>query len=116
MKIYVAAVEALREKERQDETHLVHHQNWWKKLVWVPVISCCKNFIHSYTFDALLCRNWPLSPPNRLTLRIIIVSHIVCFNERLNLYQISTKFVDSPGLINIVSWMDDVFWSEHCKV
>ncbi len=81
MKIYVAAVEALRENEREDETHSVYHQNWWKFLVWVPVISFCKNFI-----------------------------------PRLNLYQISTKFVDSSGLINIVSWMDDVFWSEHCKV
>ncbi len=35
-----------------------------KKLVWVPVISCCKIFIPSYAFDALLvCRNWPFSPP-----------------------------------------------------
>ncbi len=78
MKISVAAVEALRENERQYETHSVYHQNWWKILVWV---SFCKTFI-----------------------------------PRLNLYQISTKFVDSPGLINIVSWMDDVFWSEHSKV
>ncbi len=30
MKIYVVAVEALMEKERQDETHSVYHQNWWK--------------------------------------------------------------------------------------
>jgi hypothetical protein len=28
------------------------------------------NFIPSYTFDGLLCRTWPFSPPNRLTLRI----------------------------------------------
>jgi hypothetical protein len=39
-----------------------------EKLVWVPVISFCKILIPSYTFDALLCRNWPFSPPNRLTL------------------------------------------------
>jgi hypothetical protein len=29
VKIYVAAVEVLRKKERQDEAS-VHHQNWWK--------------------------------------------------------------------------------------
>jgi hypothetical protein len=29
VKIYVAAVEALREKERQDETQF-YHQSWWK--------------------------------------------------------------------------------------
>jgi len=28
-KIYVAAVKALKEKEREDETQ-VYHQNWWK--------------------------------------------------------------------------------------
>jgi hypothetical protein len=37
-------------------------------LVWVPGISLCKIFISSYTFNALLCRNWPL--PNRETLQI----------------------------------------------
>jgi hypothetical protein len=40
------------------------------KLVWVPVISFCKIFIPSYTCDALLCRTWPFSPPNRVTLQI----------------------------------------------
>jgi len=34
-----------------------------KKLVWVSVISFCKIFIPSYTFDALLFQNWPFSPP-----------------------------------------------------
>jgi hypothetical protein len=43
------------------------------KLVWVPVISFCKSFIPSYAFDALLCRNWPFSPPNRLTLLITLM-------------------------------------------
>jgi hypothetical protein len=28
VKIYVAALEALRKNERQDETHLFYHQNW----------------------------------------------------------------------------------------
>ncbi len=45
------------------------------KLVWVPVISFCKIFIPSYAFDALLCRNWLFSPPNRLTLRITLITH-----------------------------------------
>jgi len=67
VKIYAAAVQALRKKETQDENS-VYHQNWWKKLVWVLVISFSKIFIPSYPFDALLCRNWPFSPPNRLTL------------------------------------------------
>jgi hypothetical protein len=39
VKIYVTVVEVLREKERQDETQCRYHQNWWKNLVWVPVIS-----------------------------------------------------------------------------
>jgi hypothetical protein len=63
VKIYVAAVKALREKERGDETPKLV-----EKLVWLPVISFSKIFIPSYAFDALLCRNWPFSPPNRLTL------------------------------------------------
>jgi hypothetical protein len=29
MKIYVAGVEALKKKQRQDE-NLVYNQNWWK--------------------------------------------------------------------------------------
>ncbi len=64
VKVYVAqpAVEALRKKERQDEIQCTH-ENWWEKLVWVPVMSFCKIFIPSYTFDALLCQNWPFSPP-----------------------------------------------------
>ncbi len=44
-----------------------------EKLVWVPVISFCKIFIPSYAFDAILCWNWPFSPPNRLTLRITLL-------------------------------------------
>jgi hypothetical protein len=44
-----------------------------EKLVWVPVISFYNVSITSYGFDALLCRNWPFSPPNLLTLRITLV-------------------------------------------
>ncbi len=51
------------------------HQNCWKpgKLDWVPVISFCKIFIPSCVFDALICRNWQFSPPNRGTLRITLI-------------------------------------------
>ncbi len=44
-----------------------------EKLICVLVISLCKIFIPSYAFDALLCRKWPFSPPNRLTLRITLM-------------------------------------------
>jgi len=44
-----------------------------EKLVWVPVISFCKIFIPSYASDALLCRNWLFSPPNRLTSHITLL-------------------------------------------
>ncbi len=68
--IYVTALEALEKnerrdetqlssgnKERQDETQFTRKENWWKKLVWVPIVSFCKifNFIPSYMFDGLLC-------------------------------------------------------------
>jgi len=43
------------------------------KLVWVPIISFCRIFIPIYTFDGLLCRNWLVSPPNSLTLRITLL-------------------------------------------
>jgi hypothetical protein len=69
VKIYVSAVEALRKKERGNEAEFILVE----KLVWVPVISFCKIFIPSYGFDALLCRNWPFSPLNRLTLQITLL-------------------------------------------
>ncbi len=45
-----------------------------EKLVRVSVMSFCKIFIPSYEFDALLCRNQPFSPPDRLTLRITLTN------------------------------------------
>jgi hypothetical protein len=42
-----------------------------ENLVWVPGISLCKIFISSYTFNGLLCRNWPL--PNRETLQMTLL-------------------------------------------
>jgi hypothetical protein len=41
VKIYVAAVEALRKKERGYETQFTT-KKMVEKLVWAPVISCCK--------------------------------------------------------------------------
>jgi hypothetical protein len=61
VKIYVATVEGPRMK-------LMLPPKLVEKLVWVPVILLCKIFIHSYTFDALLCQNWSFSAPNRETL------------------------------------------------
>jgi hypothetical protein len=64
VKIYASSSAGAREKkETQDETQSTT-KNWWKKkLVWVPVISFCKIFIPSYTFDALFfCPNWPFWP------------------------------------------------------
>jgi hypothetical protein len=71
VKIYVAAVQALRKRKHKMKLSL-----WPKlveKLVWVPVIFFRKIFIPNYGYDALLCRNWPFSPPNRLNLRITLI-------------------------------------------
>jgi hypothetical protein len=80
VKIYVPAVlEALRKKERGDETQFTSKISL-EKLVWVPVISVisfCKIFIPSYVSDALLCRNWPFSPPNRVTLLITLLINVL---------------------------------------
>jgi hypothetical protein len=46
-----------------------------EKLAWVPVISFSKIFIASYTFDGLLCRNWPFSPLTRVTLLVTVTAH-----------------------------------------
>jgi hypothetical protein len=67
-------VEALRKKAIQDETHFTTKIGGGK-LVWVPVLSLCKIYIPSYTFDALLSRNWPFWPPNRGTLWITLIAY-----------------------------------------
>jgi hypothetical protein len=74
VKLYVASVEALREKERQDRMKLSLPSKLVEKPVWVPVISLCKIFIPSYVFDALLyAETGPFSPPNRGSLRITLI-------------------------------------------
>ncbi len=59
------------QEELKDRMKLILLPKLVEKLVWVPVISFrIKIFIPSYVFDALLCWNWPFSPPNRVTQRI----------------------------------------------
>jgi hypothetical protein len=65
-KIYVAAME--RPGKSKEGMKLSLPPKLVEKLVWVPVIS----FL-SYAFDALLCPNWPFSPPNRLVLRMTLI-------------------------------------------
>jgi hypothetical protein len=53
VKIYVAAAEALWQKEK-DMMKLNLLPKLVEKLDWVPVISFCKILIPSYTFDTLI--------------------------------------------------------------
>jgi hypothetical protein len=73
VKTYVAAEEAPRIKERQDETQLTTKIGR-KTSLGPSFFLLSEIFIPSYTFDALLCRNWPFSPPNRETLQITLLS------------------------------------------
>ncbi len=61
------------QEKRKDRMKLNLPPKLVEKLVWVPAILFCKIFIPSYAFDALLCRNCPFSPPNRLTLRVTLI-------------------------------------------
>jgi len=56
-----------------------------EKLVWIPVILFCKIFIHSSVFDALLCRNWPFSPPSTVTVQITLL-YLLSFAKRSRKY------------------------------
>ncbi len=78
MKIFVAAVEVLRKKERGYETQFTTKIGG--KTTVCPSYFILENFIPSYTW---LCRNWPFSPPNRLTLRItLICKFVICLKSR----------------------------------
>jgi len=46
VKIYIAALKALRKKKRQED-ELSIHSKLVEKLVWVPVISFSKTFVPS---------------------------------------------------------------------
>jgi len=71
VKIYVTAVKALMKKERGDETQFTTKIGGKTSLG--PPLFRFVEFILRYTFDALLCWNWPFSPPNRLTLPISLL-------------------------------------------
>jgi len=74
VKTYVAAVEALRKKERGDETKFTTKIGGKISLgPRLPVILVLKIFIPRYAFDALICQNWSFSRPNRLTLGIALL-------------------------------------------
>jgi hypothetical protein len=68
-----SAVQALRNKETQDETQFTTKIGG-KTSLGLSYMSFCKILIPSYEFDALLCRNWSFSPPDRLTLRITLMN------------------------------------------
>jgi hypothetical protein len=72
VKIYVAAVQVLRKKGNIGWNSF-YHQNWWEKLVWVPVISLCKNFhFQLHVWCPIMLKQAVLAPPNRLTLEITL--------------------------------------------
>jgi hypothetical protein len=79
VKIYVAAVEALRKKERGDETQFIAKIGG--KLVWVPVILFYEISFPATHLMPCYAETGCSRPPNRLTLRIILMS-IVFTNVR----------------------------------
>jgi hypothetical protein len=64
VKIYVAAVEALKKKERQDEAKL---PKLVEKLVWDPVILFCKISFSVTHLMPCYAETGRSRPPNRLT-------------------------------------------------
>jgi len=91
-----------------------------EKLVWVLVISFCKFFIGSYTFDGLLGQNWPFSPPNHLSLGITLMywpcsniwsgpiqhAFLVLLVHQMSSFFlfVGSKFCIQTGLISLVPW------------
>ncbi len=84
MKIYGAEVKALRKKERQDEIQLTAKIGG--KFCLDPSLFRFVKFSFPIELtvkpfdDALLCRNWPFSPPNRVTLLIITLVSSVYYS------------------------------------
>jgi hypothetical protein len=66
-------VEALKKKERGDETQFTTKKFGGKKLVWVPVILFCEMSFPVQHLMPCYAQNWPFLPPNRLTLRISLL-------------------------------------------
>jgi hypothetical protein len=73
VKIYVAAVEWRRSGKRKEGMKLSIPPELVEKLVWVPVILFYKISFPVTCLMPLLCRNWPFSPPNRLTVQITLI-------------------------------------------
>jgi hypothetical protein len=77
VKIYVPAVETLR----KEGTKLRLPPKLVEKLVWVPVFSFCKISFPVRHLMPYYARNWPFSPPNRLTLQITFISGCPIFEN-----------------------------------
>jgi hypothetical protein len=80
VKIYVAAVEALRKKERGDETQFTYHQNWWKKLVEVPLVLFRKISFPVKHLMPYYAKTGRSHPPNHLTLQITLIYNFATVN------------------------------------
>jgi hypothetical protein len=79
-KIFVAALEALKKKERQDETQFTTTKIGEKTSLG-PSYFALYNF-RSRLQSPYLSQNWPFSPPNRRTLRVTLWSHDFLFGHR----------------------------------
>jgi hypothetical protein len=99
VKKYVAAMEALRKKERQDETQF--NTKFGGKTSLGPSYWFCKTFVPSHTLDALLCWNWPFSPPNRVTLQITLMPLSQAW-DKANKFILKTK-KSSPMFQDLLS-------------
>ncbi len=88
------------------------------KLVWVLVISFCKIFIPSYVFGALLCRNWPFSLPNRLTLWTTLISNMLAhlFLAEQMFLQSNLPPLWSHVLLSKTSLLQGTMQSHQCSL
>jgi hypothetical protein len=84
---YVAAGEALRKKERGDETELPPKVVVVEKLVWVPVISFCKISFPVTHLMPYYSETGRSRPPIRLTFRIILIFSLIFLEvKKLDLF------------------------------
>jgi hypothetical protein len=115
VKIFAAAVEALKKKERQDETQVTTKIGGKTSLG--PPYFALYNF-HSQLHSPYLSQNWPFSPPNRRTLRITLLSHdfLFCGNLR-NLRNSSSSLelveLDHP-ICNRIFQFGGIFYLGGC--
>jgi hypothetical protein len=52
---------------------------WWKYYSGSKLLMFCKIFIPIYSFDALLCQNWPFSPPLLQDINSIVANYVCGF-------------------------------------